>query len=197
MTQLAKVGELVLPGQPISSSDFATAGPGTIIHNSTIRASIPGKVIQSINSNGQLQVSIERLLDFFHGKGSPILPEVNAIVLGRVTKIKPKEAIVNIFVIGETICQREFQGIIRIQDIQATNKNTIKIHTSFRSGDIVRAQVISLGDQSSYYLSTAKSDLGVVFATDITGNVMYPINWHQMRSHITGIVEERKCAKPI
>ncbi|KAG5440860.1 hypothetical protein PCK2_000015 [Pneumocystis canis] len=142
MTQLIEAGKLVLPGQPISSSNIATAGPGTIIHNSTIRASIPGKVIQSINSNGRLQVSIERLLDIFHGKGSPILPEVNAIVLGRVTKIKPKEAIVNIFVIGETICQREFQGIIRIQDIHVTDKNTIKIHTSFRSGDIVRAQVL-------------------------------------------------------
>ncbi|KTW32709.1 exosome non-catalytic core subunit CSL4 [Pneumocystis jirovecii RU7] len=192
-----ETGQLVLPGQPISPINAATGGPGTIIHTSFIRASIPGKIVQSLDSNGQLQISVERLLDMFHRKGSSILPEVNAIVLGRVTKIKPKEATVNIFVVGETVCQREFQGIIRIQDVKATSKDTIKIYAFFRPGDIVRAQVISLGDQSSYYLSTAKNDLGVVFATDITGDAMYPINWNQMRSHTTGTIEQRKCAKPI
>ncbi|KAG5513799.1 hypothetical protein PMAC_000837 [Pneumocystis sp. 'macacae'] len=189
-------GQLVLPGQPISPANAAIAGPGTIVHTSFIRASIPGKIIQSLDSNGQCQISVERLLDMFYRKGSSILPKVNAIVLGKVTKIKPKEATVTIFVVEETVCQREFQGIIRIQDVEATNKDTIKIYTSFRPGDIVRAQ-ISLGDQSSYYLSTAKNDLGVVFATDVTGDAMYPINWNQMRSHTTGTIEQRKCARPI
>lgn len=197
MTKFAETGQLVLPGQPISPENVAIAGSGTIVYDSIIRASIPGKVIQSLNSNGQFQISVERLLNKFNNKGSSILPEVDAFVLGRVVKIKPKEATISIFVVDETVCQREFQGIIRIQDVRATEKDTIKIHTSFRPGDIVRAQVISLGDQSSYYLSTAKSDLGVVFARDITGNTMYPINWYQMRSYITGNIEERKCAKPI
>ncbi|KTW26671.1 hypothetical protein T552_02680 [Pneumocystis carinii B80] len=197
MKKFIEAGKLALPGQPVSSTNAAIAGPGTIIYNSVIRASIPGKVVQSLNLNGEYQVSVERLICRFSGKGSPILPEVNAFVLGRVIKIKPKEAIVSIFVVNEIVCQREFQGIIRIQDIEAVNKNTIKVYTSFRLGDIVRAQVISLGDQYSYYLSTAKNDLGVVFATDITGDTMYPINWHQMRSYVTGTIEERKCARPI
>jgi len=41
----------------------------------------------------------------------------------------------------------------------------VKIYSSFRPGDIVRAEVISLGDQQAYYLSTAKNELGVLFAT--------------------------------
>ncbi len=33
----------------------------------------------------------------------------------------------------------------------------------------MRAEVISLGDARSYYLSTAKNELGVVYATSIAG----------------------------
>jgi exosome complex component CSL4 len=99
----------------------------------------------------------------------------------------------------------------------------VKIYSSFRPGDIVRAEVvirlflrhsnakISLGDQQSYYLSTAKNELGVLFArsqgiqcdiesgglTGIAGELMQPISWREMKCPKTGEIEERKTAKPI
>ncbi|KDN36084.1 hypothetical protein K437DRAFT_276889 [Tilletiaria anomala UBC 951] len=57
-----------------------------------------------------------------------------------------------------------FQGVIRSQDVRATNKDSVRMNESFRPGDIVRAIVISLGDARSYYLSTASNELGVVYA---------------------------------
>ena len=65
-----------------------------------------------------------------------------------------------------------------MHDVRATEKDRVKIYSSFRPGDIIRAEVvqsslleagdsdrkISLGDQQSYYLSTAKNELGVLFA---------------------------------
>ena len=36
-----------------------------------------------------------------------------------------------------------FQGVIRSQDVRATNKDSVKMHESFRPGDIVRAVVVS------------------------------------------------------
>lgn len=55
------------------------------------------------------------------------------------------------------------------QDVRATEKDKVKIYNSFRPGDIVRAEVISLGDARHYMLSTAKNELGVIFATSVAG----------------------------
>lgn len=91
-----------------------------------------------------------------------------------------------------------FKGIIRSQDVRSTDRDKVKIIDSFRPGDIVRANIISLGDGSNYYLSTAKNDLGVVFAKSEggSGDSMYPIDWQHMIDRSTGVIEARKCAKP-
>lgn len=99
----------------------------------------------------------------------------------------------------------------RKQDVRSFEKDTVQIHKSFRPGDIVRAVVISLGDAQSYYLSTARDDLGVILAvssmpsataaygnaTGVGGEIMMvPISWEQMQCPVTNHVEYRKCAKP-
>lgn len=95
--------------------------------------------------------------------------------------------------LGET-----FRGLIRSQDVRATERDTVKIIDSFKPGDIVRAQVLSLGDGTNYYLTTARNDLGVVFARAVngTGGLMYAIDWQTMVVPSTGTTEKRKCAKP-
>jgi hypothetical protein len=45
------------------------------------------------------------------------------------------------------------------------------MYSCFRPGDLVRAEVISLGDARSYYLSTAKNSLGVVSAKTVNGQL--------------------------
>lgn len=55
---------------------------------------------------------------------------------------------------------------------------------------------ISLGDQSNYYLSTARNELGVIMARSEAGNAMVPISWKEFRDPITGERESRKVAKP-
>jgi len=53
-----------------------------------------------------------------------------------------------------------------------------------------------LGDQSNYYLSTARNELGVVMATSEAGNAMYPVSWKEFRDPVSGETEARKVAKP-
>lgn len=89
-----------------------------------------------------------------------------------------------------------FGGIIRVQDVRITERDKVKILDSFRPGDIVRATVISLGDGTNYYLSTARNDLGVVFARSQSGDRMFPVDWQTMKAAHTGELELRKCAKP-
>lgn len=55
---------------------------------------------------------------------------------------------------------------------------------------------ISLGDQSNYYLTTAKNELGVIMARSEAGNTMYPISWKEFKDPETGGTEGRKVAKP-
>jgi exosome complex component CSL4 len=86
--------------------------------------------------------------------------------------------------------------MIRREDIRATEKDKVTISDSFRVGDLVRGVVISLGDQSNYYLTTAQNELGVVMAESEEGNVMFPVSWREFVDGRTGRREARKVAKP-
>ena len=62
--------------------------------------------------------------------------------------------------------------LCRSQDVRAVDMDKVEIYKSFRPGDIVKAEVISLGDQRSYYLSTAKNEYGVLFAKSVAGTMV-------------------------
>lgn len=89
-----------------------------------------------------------------------------------------------------------FQALIRKEDVRAVEKDRVVLDEMFRVGDIVRGSVISLGDQSFYYLTTTRNDLGVVMARSEGGNMMFPVSWKEMRDPVTGVGEQRKVARP-
>ncbi|RAK95249.1 exosome non-catalytic core subunit CSL4 [Aspergillus ibericus CBS 121593] len=89
-----------------------------------------------------------------------------------------------------------FQALIRKEDVRAVEKDRVVMDEMFRVGDIVRGTVISLGDQSFYYITTARNDLGVVMARSDAGNMMFPVSWKEMRDPVTGVAELRKVARP-
>ncbi|KAJ9637888.1 exosome 3'-_5 exonuclease subunit ski4 (Csl4) [Coniosporium apollinis] len=203
---------LAIPGQLLGPASKYAPGAGTHIQSSQIHASISGLVVLtaapkpskgSANTASTISnlptLSIPRAQSsgaFTSNGGISVLPEVNSVVLARVTRLTPRQATVAILVVGNTVLPQPFQGLIRVQDVRATEKDRVKIAESFRVGDIVRGVVISLGDQSSYYLSTASNELGVVMAESEQGNVMYPVSWKEFRDPISGLVETRKVAKP-
>ncbi|KAK9315395.1 hypothetical protein V1522DRAFT_401925 [Lipomyces starkeyi] len=132
------------------------------------------------------------------GGSAGAVPDVDDVVLVRVLRINPRQANVAILVVGESNSSAdEYGGIIRAQDVRETEKDKVKMQDCFKPGDIVRARVISLGDGTNYYLSTAANDFGVVFAiSEASGAPMYPVDWKSMRCPVSGSIEERKCARP-
>jgi len=92
------------------------------------------------------------------------VPEPGAIVTARVIKVMARLASVNIICVGTRAVKEKFTGTVRQQDVRATEIDKVDMYTSFRPGDIIRAEVLSLGDARAYYLSTAKNELGVVSA---------------------------------
>ncbi|KAK0739829.1 hypothetical protein B0T21DRAFT_284385 [Apiosordaria backusii] len=210
---------LAIPGQLLGSTSKYQPGPGTHIHNSNVYASLLGTV--HIAQPAKAPGPVKRLTkitpapapaelptisvtvptrsagsDHASQKKREVLPEVGNVVLCRVIRITPRQAVVAILVCGDTVLDAEWQGLIRVQDVRATEKDRVKIYESFRPGDIVRAEVISLGDQANYYLSTARNELGVILATSEAGNAMHPVNWKEYRDSETGLTELRKVAKP-
>ncbi|EEH40528.1 hypothetical protein PAAG_02583 [Paracoccidioides lutzii Pb01] len=89
-----------------------------------------------------------------------------------------------------------FQALIRKEDVRTVEKDSVVMDEMFRVGDIVRAVVISLGDQSFYYCSTARNELGVVMGRSEAGNVLVPVSWREMVDGKTGRREWRKVARP-
>ncbi|VEU20790.1 DEKNAAC101665 [Brettanomyces naardenensis] len=140
-------------------------------------------------------------------------PKLNDIVLARVMKISNNRVNVEILSIdtnNSASTEKElmmanlatnengenFKGMIRSLDIRSTERDKVKTWECFQPGDIIRAEIISLGDGINYYLSTARNDLGVVLARSASGEMMYALDWETMVVPKTGDLENRKCAKP-
>ncbi|XP_058000422.1 uncharacterized protein LOC110668126 isoform X2 [Hevea brasiliensis] len=128
-------------------------------------------------------------------KAQGAVPEPGYVVIARVTKVMAKMASADIMCVGPKSVREKFTGIIRQQDVRATEIDKVDMHLSFRPGDIVRALVLSLGDARAYHLSTAKNELGVVSAESTAGATMVPISWTEMQCSLTGQIERRKVAK--
>nr|CAG8546763.1 8556_t:CDS:2 [Entrophospora candida] len=139
--------EFVTPGQRLGFTQNFKAGPGTYIRGSHIYASVVG-VRKDFVKKDEEKIPI---ITVSREKKQSAVPDVNSIITGKVIRINPKEAFVSIMVV----------------DVRATEKDKVKIYNSFRPGDIVRAEVISLGDARSYTLSTAKNELGVIYAQSV------------------------------
>lgn len=197
------------------------------------------------SSKSQPQSPKSELISISGVENRFVVPTPDSTVIARVTRVTPRQAYLSILIVDGLPCGSssstsstfvqsglgnhaagegegvDFQGVVRSQDVRSTEKDKVKLADCFRPGDIVRAQVISLGDARSYYLSTAGNELGVIYAVSATsasnasredaeggvvgvggagwsvsGNPMVPISWNQMLDPVTGVVENRKCAKP-
>jgi exosome complex component CSL4 len=126
------------------------------------------------------------------------LPQVNSVVIGKVRRVGNLSASLDIMIIDGEPVRSSYSGSIRKQDIRSFDRDTVDVFKCFMPGDIVRAEVISMGDSHNYYLSTAKNELGVVYAEHSdTNEPMKPISWEEMVCTKTGLKEYRKCAKPL
>ncbi|CCL98977.1 uncharacterized protein FIBRA_00985 [Fibroporia radiculosa] len=179
--------DLVLPGQPVPlpRGPIPQLGGGLYSRDNAPRASLVGVPRYE---GSTLTISRTR----------PQPPSPNSIVLGSITRLSPQQAVLSIAVVDGVplAAGEEFVGVVRVQDVRATEKDKVKIADCFRGGDVVKGLVISLGDARSYYVTTARNDLGVIFATSEAGATMEPVSWQEMRCPRTGRIEKRKCAKP-
>ncbi|KAJ1985648.1 hypothetical protein GGI04_006261, partial [Coemansia thaxteri] len=191
-TIAATASVTVTPGRRLGVAQEHEAGSGTYVRNGIIYSSILGtRVISDSSSNNESSAGPKATITVERSNTKFAIPAIGSEILGRVVRMNPRAASVAIMMVGTTPCQEDFQGVVRVQDIRATEKDLVQMIDSFRPGDIVRAEVISLGDQRSYYLATVKNEHGVVFAQSADGNSMVPVSWEEMQDPKTLAVEKR------
>lgn len=95
-------------------------------------------------------------------------------------------------------------GILRKEDVRATDIDRVEIYKNYRPNDIILAKVIPQIEIHTYSLTTAENELGVVIASArglaTSSNTfvpvpMVPISWSEMQCPSTLIKEPRKVAK--
>ncbi|RAL37861.1 hypothetical protein DM860_000555 [Cuscuta australis] len=184
---------LATPGEVLGSALQYKAGKGAYLYKRTVVSAITGfrSFIHPSSDSPDQRPTVEVTGHKAHGP----VPQPGSMVLARVTKVMARMSSVDIMCVGFKAVREKFTGTIRQQDVRATEIDKVDMHLSFRPGDIVRALVLSLGDARSYYLSTAKNELGVVSAESSAGATMVPISWTEMQCPLTGQVEHRKVAK--
>lgn len=182
-TRVVVVGDVI--------AERGRAGAGAYADDAgRVRASACGRAVTE--GDGARAVSSVRT-----AAGEAVVPRIGDDVYGRVTRVDDKAASVAVSVVrGRAPADGAFVGTIRRQDARAHAVDAVVMDECFREGDVVRAEVLSLGDSRSFYLTTAKDELGVVRATHRESRkTMLPISWTEVQCPVTGEVEDRKVAR--
>ncbi|MCJ1308946.1 exosome 3'-_5 exonuclease subunit ski4 (Csl4) [Agyrium rufum] len=205
---LMSLPNLAYPGLLLGPSSKYTPGPGTHIYESQIYASLSGRPVivpspptttSSSKSQALPTISVPNPTDLTSPSANlNTLPAVNSVVIGKITRIQSRQVGLEILVVDGNVCRDySWQGVVRKEDVRGWEIDKVVLGEAFRVGDLARGVVISLGDQSNFYISTARNELGVMMATSEDGNTMVPISWKEYRDPVTGRTESRKVAKPI
>ncbi|CAI7774195.1 unnamed protein product [Closterium sp. NIES-53] len=185
---MAPSPDVKVPGDRLGLASELAVGPGTYARGPFVYASTMGAM--TVTPGEPLPtVSVRR------AGAQTAIPSVGATVIAKVARVTPRAAMADIVCVGAHAVTDKFSGIVRQQDVRATEIDKVDLLASYRPGDLIRAQVLSLGDSRAYFLSTAKNDLGVILAKGVAGVPMVPISWQEMRCPITDQVENRKVAK--
>ncbi|CAM0953029.1 unnamed protein product [Alopecurus aequalis] len=185
--------DVVTPGELLGASSSLAAGRGAYADGHSVRASVTGRrrIVAPTPGSSDQRSTVEVVGHKAHGA----VPQPGSVVIARVTKVMARMASADIMCVDSKAVKEKFTGMIRQQDVRATEIDKVDMYQSYRPGDIVRALVLSLGDARAYYLSTAKNELGVVSAQSIAGGTLVPTSWTEMQCELTGQIEQRKVAK--
>lgn len=202
---------IVFPGQRLapSSSGASSTGVYDRAEDTFKYASLCGELKVTTTSTTASPSAPSKRTTVYGVKVSndrKVIPQVNDIIMGKVVKISNRVASVQILIANELPCVAGHTGIIRAQDISpapssaagsasGSTDGKLVIYINFRPGDIVKAQVVALGEGSTYYLSTNKLELGVIFAkSSLTGTMMVPLSPNEMTCLDSDQIERRKVA---
>jgi exosome complex component CSL4 len=151
-------GSFVVPGDALGAgAGECVAGDGAYVLDGTIRASLAGTLIADKDFSGSRRLNVVTNFE----KAEDLVLNVGDKVLCRVQRTNYSQAFVDILALEDRVLPTPGKGVIRREDISSTDVDKVVVQERLKGGDVVRAAIISLGDNRHYYLSTAEEGLGV------------------------------------
>jgi len=177
-----KSGLFVVPGDRLGVIEEFTSGPGTYVESGTIHSKITGRTLLDMLNR---QVSVYPLVQ------TAKIPQVGDVITGLVLEVKSKNAVLQIFQIGDKMLSGFFNGALHISGV--SHGYVDNMFNVCKEGDIMRAKVIST-ENRSIFLSTADKDLGVVYALCSRCGHALQLGDHGMECPKCGNFESRKIS---
>ena len=182
---MASFSDFVFPGAKLSANESVECGFGTFRNKKK-------EVIASICG---LKRETAQRVAIAHWARADAIARVGDVVIAQITEISQRMARASMICLNERALLHSCAGIIRQQNVRELDTDSVQIWKCFRPSDIVKAEIVSLGNQNDYYLSTAAPHFGVIAATSTLGHAMKAIAWNKMQCITTKVVEARKVAK--
>lgn len=181
---------ICIPGQRICpATEDTVTGDGTYERGGFVYSNICG-LLKFCKDGKTTKVNV------VSPRTKTILPIPGDVVTCRVQVINQRMAKCAILGIGEVVLNRHLRGVLRKEDVRATEKDRVELYKCFRPGDIILAKILPMTELNSYNLTTAENELGVVVAiARCSDTPMVPISWTEMQCPQTLVKEPRKVAK--
>jgi exosome complex component CSL4 len=185
----------VIPGDLVEEASLHKCDFGTFQENNSVYSSVVG-FLQLENSLAN-EKAIVRVVDSSRTDTATQIPKVGSVVIGRVTRISYNVVSVSILMFdgGLPLASKGYSGQLRRENIAQSEVDALKIEDCFKPGDIIKAEIVSLGDARNYVLSVLQPIYGVIQAKSPSSNTLLePVSLSTMKDPSTGEVFKRKVA---
>ena len=173
---------LVVPGEKLCVSEEFSPGPGTYERDGVVYSHLTGERLADIK---------DRTVRVLAKARTPTMPTDGSTVIGQVTNVHDKSAIVSILKVDSKVLGRPFTGILHISS--SSPRYERNMDDVCKTGDIVKAKVFNDKNRIPE-LTTAGRGLGVIKAyCSRCGGLLHLIN-RRLQCRECGNVERRRLA---
>jgi exosome complex component CSL4 len=176
-------GQFVVPGKRLGVIEEFMAGPGTYVEHGTIYSETTGRALLDMLNK---KVSVYPLV---HAVSTP---RTGSTVIGQVSSVRNKNAMLRILNIGKRSLSGFFTGILHISNVSQSYIETM--YSVCKPSDLMRAKVVSDLNRA-YHLSTEEKNLGVIYAFCSRCGHLLQLGREKMQCPECGNVEARKAAE--
>lgn len=177
-----KSGQIVAPGDRLGVIEEFTPGPGTYAEEGTVYSEITGRTLMDM---------LNKKVSVFPLVRAVGVPRVGSTVVGQVSDVHSRSAVLRIMKVGKRPLSGFFTGILHISDVSPGFVESM--FDVCKAGDIMRARVVS-DKNRVFHLSTADKNLGVIYAFCSQCGHVLPLERRRMRCTNCGKIERRKVA---
>ena len=176
-------GQFVVPGTRLGVIEEFMPGPGTYVEHGTIYSKTTGRTLLDMLNK---KVSVYPLVH------AVSVPRTGSTVIGQVSNVRNKNAMLRILNIGKRELSGFFTGILHVSNVSPSYIETM--YDVCKPGDLMRAKVVSDMNRT-YHLSTEDKNLGVIYAFCSRCGHLLELRREQMHCPECKKVETRKTAQ--